>query len=118
MKIEQQLYVAVAEAVKALYGQDIKPEQITLQKTKKDFEGHLTLVVFPLLKISRKKPEDTAKEIGQWIQQNTALIASFNAVAGFLNMVILLHSGWHCLKISMPTPSLVFKNLRKTARWL
>ena len=88
MKIEQQLYVAVAEAVKALYGQDIKPEQITLQKTKKDFEGHLTLVVFPLLKISRKKPEDTAKEIGQWIQQNTALIASFNAVAGFLNMVI------------------------------
>lgn len=88
MKIEQQLQQAVIAAVKALYGADVTAAQITLQKTKKEFEGHLTLVVFPLLKISRKKPVDTAREIGQWIKDNTALIASFNAVAGFLNLVI------------------------------
>lgn len=88
MKIEQQLNNAVIEAVKALYGQDITPEQVTLQKTKKEFEGHLTLVVFPFLRMSRKKPEDTANEIGQWIQNHTELIASFNVVKGFLNLVI------------------------------
>ena len=88
MKIEQQLQQAAIAAVKALYGADVNSEQITLQKTKKEFEGHLTLVVFPLLKISRKKPVDTAREIGQWVKDNTALIASFNAVAGFLNLVI------------------------------
>ena len=60
MKIEQQLNAAVIEAIKALYGQDVTAEQVTLQKTKKEFEGHLTLVVFPFLRISRKKPEDTA----------------------------------------------------------
>ena len=88
MKIENQLTQAVVDAVKALYGQDITPEQVTLQKTKKEFEGHLTLVVFPFLRISRKKPEDTATEIGQWIKDHTALISSFNAVKGFLNLVI------------------------------
>ena len=88
MKIENQLTQAVVDAVKALYGQDITPEQVTLQKTKKEFEGHLTLVVFPFLRISRKKPEDTATEIGQWIKDNTLLISSFNAVKGFLNLVI------------------------------
>lgn len=88
MKIEQQLQQAAIEAVKALYGADVTAEQITLQKTKKEFEGHLTLVVFPLLKISRKKPADTAAEIGQWLCDNTKLISAYNAVAGFLNLVI------------------------------
>lgn len=88
MKIEQQLQQAAIEAVKALYGADVTAEQITLQKTKKEFEGHLTLVVFPLLKISRKKPADTAAEIGQWLWDNTKLISAYNAVAGFLNLVI------------------------------
>ena len=88
MKIEQQLNQAVREAVKALYGQDITPERCTLQKTKTEFEGHLTLVVFPFLRMSRKKPEDTATEIGQWIKDHTELIASFNVVKGFLNLVI------------------------------
>ena len=63
MKIEQQLTNAVIEAVKALYGQDITAAQVALQKTKKEFEGHLTLVVFGLLRISHKKPEDTAQEL-------------------------------------------------------
>ena len=88
MKIDQQLTQAVIDAVKALYGQDITADQVTLQKTKKEFEGHLTLVVFPFLRISRKKPEDTASEIGAWIKENTNLIASYNAVKGFLNLVI------------------------------
>lgn len=88
MKIEQQLQQAAIEAVKALYGADVTAEQITLQKTKKEFEGHLTLVVFPLLKISRKKPADTAAEIGQWLCDNTKLISAYNAVTGFLNLVI------------------------------
>ncbi len=88
MKIDQQLTQAVIDAVKALYGHDITEEQVTLQKTKKEFEGHLTLVVFPFLRISRKKPEDTASEIGAWIKDNTSLIASYNAVKGFLNLVI------------------------------
>ena len=88
MKIEQQLVAATIEAVEALYGQTITPEQVTLQKTKKEFEGHLTLVVFPFLRISRKKPQDTAAELGAWLQENTELIAAFNAVGGFLNHVI------------------------------
>ena len=88
MKIDQQLTQAVIDAVKALYGQDITADQVTLQKTKKEFEGHLTLVVFPFLRISRKKPEDTASEIGAWIKENTNIIASYNAVKGFLNLVI------------------------------
>ncbi len=88
MKIDQQLTQAVIEAVKALYGHDITADQVTLQKTKKEFEGHLTLVVFPFLRISRKKPEDTASEIGAWIKDNTNLISSYNAVKGFLNLVI------------------------------
>ena len=88
MKIEQQLVAATIEAIEALYGQTITPEQVTLQKTKKEFEGHLTLVVFPFLRISRKKPQDTAAELGAWLQENTELIAAFNAVGGFLNLVI------------------------------
>ena len=88
MKIEKQLATAAAAAVQALYGHEIAAGQVTLQKTKKDFEGHLTLVVFPFLRISKKKPQDTAAEIGEWIKANTQLIASYNAVGGFLNLVI------------------------------
>ena len=88
MKIEKQLATAAAAAVQALYGHEIAAGQVTLQKTKKDFEWHLTLVVFPFLRISKKKPQDTAAEIGEWIKANTQLIASYNAVGGFLNLVI------------------------------
>ena len=88
MKIEKQLATAAAAAVQALYGHEIAAGQVTLQKTKKDFEGHLTLVVFPFLRISKKKPQATAAEIGEWIKANTQLIASYNAVGGFLNLVI------------------------------
>ncbi len=88
MTIEQQLSAAAVEAVKALYGADIEQKNIQLQKTNADFEGHLTLVTFPLLRISRKKPEDTAQEIGAWMQEHSALVTRFGVVKGFLNLVL------------------------------
>lgn len=88
MKIEQQLQTATTDAVKALYGAEIGAGQVVLQQTKKEFEGHLTLVVFPLVKLLRKKPADIATGIGEWVKENTDLIARYNAVGGFLNFVI------------------------------
>jgi Arginyl-tRNA synthetase len=89
MKIEQKLGASVIDAIKALYGQDVPEKMVQLQKTKKEFEGHLTLVVFPFLKMSKKGPEQTAQEIGEYLKKNNPeLIADFNAVKGFLNLVI------------------------------
>ena len=88
MDIETKILEAVKAAVKALYGVDAADGMLQIQKTKKEFEGSLTLVVFPLLKISRKKPVDTAQEIGEWLKANCSAVAGFNAVAGFLNLVI------------------------------
>ncbi|WP_417466897.1 arginine--tRNA ligase [Leyella stercorea] len=88
MTIEQQIINAAQAAVKELYGQEVAENMVQLQKTKKEFEGNLTLVVFPFLKISRKKPDETAREIGEYIKQNCEAIADFNAVGGFLNLVI------------------------------
>ena len=88
MTLEQTLTADIQAAVKALYGQDITPQQIQLQKTKREFEGHLTLVAFPLLRISRKKPEETAEEIGRYLKEHTEAVAAYNVVKGFLNLVI------------------------------
>ncbi len=88
MKIENKIEASVIEAVKALYGQDVPAAQVQLQKTKKEFEGHLTLVVFPLLKISRKSPEQTAQEIGAYLKEHETAIASYNVIKGFLNLTI------------------------------
>ena len=88
MKIEEIITTATATAVKVLYNQDIPQEQLQIQKTKKEFEGHLTLVVFPLLRISRKKPEETAQEIGEWLAANCEAVEKFNVVKGFLNLTI------------------------------
>lgn len=88
MNIANEISASAQKAIKALYGADVTPQMIQLQKTKREFEGHLTLVVFPFLKISRKKPEDTAREIGEWLVLNDENIAASNAVNGFLNLVI------------------------------
>ena len=88
MTIEQQIITTAQQAVKTLYGQEVPEKMVQLQKTKREFEGNLTLVVFPFLKISRKKPEDTAQDIGEYIKQNCDAIADFNVVKGFLNLVI------------------------------
>ena len=88
MNIEQQLTADVRAAIKALYGQEVPDNLLQLQKTKREFEGHLTLVTFPLLRISRKKPEETAQEIGQYLQENSDAVAAFNVVKGFLNLLV------------------------------
>ncbi len=88
MKIENAIASAVIGAVKELYGQDVPEKMVALQKTKSNFEGHLTLVVFPFLKMSKKKPEDTAQEIGRYLTEHCKAVASFNVVGGFLNLVI------------------------------
>jgi arginyl-tRNA synthetase len=79
---------AVKKAIANLYAQDAPLDLVQLQKTKKEFKGHFTLIVFPLLKISKKNPEQTAQEIGEWLQANEPLIAGFNVVKGFLNLTI------------------------------
>ena len=88
MNIEQQLSRSVMAAVKALYGQEIPEKTAQVQQTRSEFEGNLTLVVFPFLKISKKKPEDTAQEIGDWLLEHEPAIERFNVVKGFLNMTI------------------------------
>ena len=88
MKIESRISEAVLAAVKELYGQDVPESMIQLQKTKSEFEGNLTLVVFPFLKMSKKKPEDTAQELGEYLLAHCNVIAKFNVVKGFLNLVI------------------------------
>ena len=98
MKIESIIGSAVIEAVKTLYGQEVPEKMVQLQTTKREFEGNLTLVVFPFLKISKKKPEDTAQEIGQYLLDNCKAIAAFNVVKGFLNLTIATSAWLELLK--------------------
>jgi len=93
MNIEQKLVSSVIGGLKALYGQDVPAAQVQLQKTKKEFEGHLTLVVFPFLRMSKKGPEQTAREIGEYLQANEPSVAAFNVIKGFLNLTIA-SSAW------------------------
>ena len=84
--MEQKITAAVITAIKELYGQDISEKQAALQKTRSEFEGNLTLVVFPFLKLSGEKPEETAEEIGQWLVNNCHEVSKYNVVKGFLNL--------------------------------
>ena len=93
MKIEEKLTAAVVSGLKALYGQDVPAKDVQLQKTKKEFEGHLTLVVFPFLRMSRKGPEQTAQEIGEYLKANEPAVAAFNVIKGFLNLTVA-SSAW------------------------
>ena len=79
---------AAIKAVKELYGQDVPEKMVQLQKTRAEFEGNLTLVVFPFLKMSRKSPETTAQEIGEYLVANCKAVSAFNVVKGFLNLSI------------------------------
>lgn len=88
MKIEDLLTRSICQGLKELYGQEPKTDQIQFQKTKREFEGHITLVVFPLLKLSKKKPEDTGQEIGVYLEKNCTAVKSFNVIKGFLNLSI------------------------------
>ncbi len=88
MKLESTLQKSVIKAIHDLYGHEVAAEQASVQKTKKEFEGHYTLVVFPFLKISKKNPEQTAQEIGQWLVENTSEVVRYNVIKGFLNLSI------------------------------
>ncbi len=88
MKIEDKIVASVISGLKALYGQEVPEKMVQIQKTKKEFEGHLTLVVFPFLKMSRKGPEQTAQEIGEYLKANEPAVATFNVIKGFLNLTI------------------------------
>ena len=88
MKIEDKLTTSVIDGVKKLYGADITPAMVQLQKTKKEFAGHLTVVVFPFLKLSKKGPEQTGQEIGEYLKANEPAIADYNVIKGFLNLTI------------------------------
>ena len=88
MAIENIIAEGAAQAVKALYGAEVDPKNLTPSATKKEFEGDLTVIVFPVLKASHKKPEETAREIGEWLQQNVKAVEKFNVVKGFLNISI------------------------------
>lgn len=88
MNIESQITSAAQAAVKVLYGQDVPEKMVQLQKTRSNFEGNLTLVVFPFLKLSKKKPEETAQEIGDYLVANCKAVAKYNTVKGFLNLTV------------------------------
>ena len=89
MTIEEKIIAGVQAAVKSLYGMDATPQQVQLQKTKAEFEGHLTVVVFPFGKAARKSPEQVGNEIGQYLSENVSdVVTKFNVVKGFLNLVI------------------------------
>lgn len=88
MKVEQTILTSIISAIKNLYNTEVDNSLVQLQKTRKEFKGHLTLVAFPFLKISKKGPEQTAQEIGEWLKANSPEVADFNVVKGFLNLEI------------------------------
>ena len=96
MKIEDKIQASVIRGIQALYGQEVPAKMVQLQKTKKEFKGHLTLVVFPFLRVSKKSPELTAEEIGAYLKANEQAVADYNVIKGFLNLVID-SSAWEAL---------------------
>ena len=95
--IEQQIMAAAQAAVKTLYGQDVPEKMVQLQKTRSEFEGSLTLVVFPFVKMARKSPEQTAQELGEYLVQHCEAVSKFNVVKGFLNLSISDEAWLHLL---------------------
>ena len=89
MEIANKIAEAVKAGLKELYGQEVPEKMVQLQETRPEFEGNLTLVVFPFLKMSHKKPEETAQEIGDYLKKEASdVVSDFNVVKGFLNLVI------------------------------
>ena len=88
MNIEAAISSSVHSAIKELYGQEVPEKMVQLSKTRSEFEGNLTLVVFPFVKLSHKRPEDTAQEIGEYLKKNDTNIADYNVVKGFLNLTV------------------------------
>ena len=105
MNLETSLGPVVANAVKTLYGLDTEPNQIQLQKTKKEFEGDLTVVIFPFVKAARKSPEQTGQEIGEYLLQNNHVVSKYNVIKGFLNLSISKSYWLETLNLIHSTPA-------------
>ena len=116
MNIEERLICAVADGIKALYGADVPATQIQLQKTKKEFEGHLTVVVFPFLRLSKKSPEATAQELGEYLKANNPLVSDFNVIKGFLNLSVATPSWVELLNEIHNTPNFGIKTAGDDAK--
>lgn len=116
MNIELKLQTAIIEAIKQLYNSEVNASQITLQKTKKDFKGHYTLVTFPLLKISKKNPEQTSQEIGDYLANNNAeLVTDYNVIKGFLNLTVASSVWVEMLKHINANPEYGFTPVKEDA---
>ncbi|ADQ80624.1 arginyl-tRNA synthetase [Paludibacter propionicigenes WB4] len=105
MNLETILGTVVANAVKTLYGLETEPNQIQLQKTKKEFEGDLTVVIFPFVKAARKSPEQTGQEIGEYLLQNNPVVSKYNVIKGFLNLSISKSYWLETLNLIHSTPA-------------
>lgn len=115
MKLETKLQEAVVKAIKALYEHDVTDKQVTLQKTSRDFEGHLTVVVFPFLRASKKGPEQTAEDIGAWLESNVDFVEKFNVVKGFLNLTIASSAWLQILSDINANPAFGTKEVKEDA---
>lgn len=115
MKIENKLQELAVKAIESLYGQVVAENQVSLQKTKREFEGHLTLVVFPFLKMSKKSPEQTAQEIGEWLVVNAPEVEKFNVIKGFLNLSVSSSSWLGLLNEIHETVDYGFKSMEADA---
>ena len=115
MKLETKLQEAVVKAIKALYEHDVTDKQVTLQKTSRDFEGHLTVVVFPFLRASKKGPEQTAEDIGAWLESNVDFVEKFNVVKGFLNLTIASAAWLQILSAIDANPAFGTKEVKEDA---
>lgn len=116
MSIDNILSQATADAVKALYGAEVAAESIVPSTTKKEFEGNLTIVVFPFLKASHKRPEDTAQEIGEYLVANCEAVEKFNVIKGFLNITIKPSFWTSVLKSVEATENFGFKPVTDDSR--
>ena len=116
MSIDNILSQATADAVKALYGAEVAAESIVPSTTKKEFEGNLTIVVFPFLKASHKRPEDTAQEIGEYLVANCEAVEKFNVIKGFLNITIKPSFWTSVLQSAEATENFGFKPVTDDSR--
>ncbi len=115
MSLEEKLMHSVMQTIEDLYGQKVEEKMVQLQTTKKEFEGDLTLVVFPFLKISKKTPELTASEIGEALVKNCDVVEKFNVIKGFLNLTINKNTWVDTLNVMLSDPQFGFKKATEDA---
>src|SRR5690554_4440462 len=105
MNIQDQIIKITQQAVKDLYAADLSEDKISLQETRKEFDGHFTLVTFPIIRLSKKSPEQTGQEIGEYLKNKIDFIVDFNIIKGFLNLVLSSDYWFERLKNEISDPS-------------